>query len=76
MQQPNTDTHTYVVVIIIIIIIGRAARFVYFWLFNLWSGPVFTSLDFAPIIALRSKVVSLASNPQPGGPGLCIYVPQ
>jgi hypothetical protein len=24
----------------------------------------------------QSKVVSLASNPQSGGPGLCIYVPQ
>jgi hypothetical protein len=23
---------------------------------------------------LKSKVVSLASNPQPGGPGLSIYV--
>jgi hypothetical protein len=25
---------------------------------------------------LLSKVVSLASNPQPAGPRLCIYVPQ
>jgi hypothetical protein len=36
--------------------------------------PVFTSLDFAAI--LQSNVVSLESNPQSGGPGLCIYVPQ
>jgi hypothetical protein len=33
---------------------------------------VFTSLDFATIIFLQS----LESNPQPGGPGSCIYVPQ
>jgi hypothetical protein len=38
--------------------------------------PVFTCLDFVTIFFLQSKVVSLASNPQPGGPGLCIYVPQ
>jgi hypothetical protein len=38
--------------------------------------PVFISLDFATRIFLQSKVVSLASNPQPGGPGPCIYVPQ
>jgi hypothetical protein len=38
--------------------------------------PVFTSLDFATIIFLQSKVVSLESNPRPGGPGLSIYVTQ
>jgi hypothetical protein len=38
--------------------------------------PVFTSLDFAKIIFfLQSKVVSLVSKPQPGGLGLCIYIP-
>jgi hypothetical protein len=37
---------------------------------------VFTFLDFATIILLQSNVVSLAFNPQSGGPGLCIYVPQ
>jgi hypothetical protein len=37
--------------------------------------PVFTSLDFE-IIFLHSKVVILESNHRPGGPGLCIYVPQ
>jgi hypothetical protein len=37
--------------------------------------PVFTSFDFATIL-LQSKFVSLVSNPQPGGPGPCIYVPQ
>jgi hypothetical protein len=36
----------------------------------------FTSLDFAAVILLQIKVVSPASNPQPGGPRLCIYVPQ
>jgi hypothetical protein len=35
----------------------------------------FHFLDFA-IFFLQSKAVSLAFNPQPGGPGLCIYVPQ
>jgi hypothetical protein len=39
--------------------------------------PVLDCLDFAKIFFfLQSKVVSLASNPQPGGPGPCIYVPQ
>jgi hypothetical protein len=33
-------------------------------------------LDFATVIFLKGKVVSLVSNPQPGGPGLYIYVPQ
>jgi hypothetical protein len=37
---------------------------------------VFTSLDFATVIFLQSEVVRLVSNPQPGGPGLCIYVHQ
>jgi hypothetical protein len=55
-----------------IIIIGKTA------LFEPYSSledsarlhPVFTSLDFATIIFLQSKVVSvsLASNPEPGGP--------
>jgi hypothetical protein len=38
--------------------------------------PVFTSLDFGTIILLQNKIVSLASNPHPGGPGLCVYVSQ
>jgi hypothetical protein len=38
--------------------------------------PVFTSQDFATIMCLQSKIVSLASNPQPGEPDLCIYVLQ
>jgi hypothetical protein len=38
--------------------------------------PVFNSLDFWTVFFLQSKVISLASNPQPGGPGLCIHVPQ
>jgi hypothetical protein len=38
---------------------------------------VFTSLDFATLIFfLQSMVVSLASNPQTGGPGFCSYVPR
>jgi hypothetical protein len=37
---------------------------------------LFTSLDFATIICLQSKFISLSSYPQPRGPGLCIYVPQ
>jgi hypothetical protein len=38
--------------------------------------PVFTSLDFVTLTFLQSKIVSLASNPQPGEPGACIYVSQ
>jgi hypothetical protein len=39
--------------------------------------PVFTSMNFATIFFfLQSMVVILASNPQPGGPGLCSYVPK
>jgi hypothetical protein len=38
--------------------------------------PVFTSFDFTTIIFLQTKVVSLASNPKPGGPDPCVYVPQ
>jgi hypothetical protein len=33
-------------------------------------------LNFVIIIYLQGKVPTLESNPQPGGPGLCIYVPQ
>jgi hypothetical protein len=39
-------------------------------------NPVFTSLDFTTIFFLHSRVLSLAANPKPGGPCLCIYVPQ
>jgi hypothetical protein len=72
------------IVIMIIIIIGNTApfesytsledyaRFVYSWELDL----VFTSLDFSAVIFLQRKVISLASNPQPGGPSLSIYVPQ
>jgi hypothetical protein len=38
--------------------------------------PGFTSLDFATIIFLQNKVVSLASNPQSEGLNPCIYAPQ
>jgi hypothetical protein len=37
--------------------------------------PVFTSLDFARTIFLWNKAINPESTPQPGGPGLCIYVP-
>jgi hypothetical protein len=38
---------------------------------------VFTSLDFATVFSLTKQVHhSLAFNHQPGGPGLCIYIPQ
>jgi hypothetical protein len=64
-------------IIIIIIIIGKTA------LLEPWTSledsagehQVFTCLDFATVISLQSKVASLASNPQPEGPGLCIYAP-
>jgi hypothetical protein len=35
----------------------------------------FTFFDFAAIIFLQSKFFSLAFNPQPGAPGVCLYVP-
>jgi hypothetical protein len=64
-----------VIVIIIIIVIGKtalfepslenSARFVHSWELG---HPVSISLDFETVIILHSKVVSLASNPQPGGP--------
>jgi hypothetical protein len=38
--------------------------------------PVFAFLGFATVIFLKIKIVSLASNPQPGGPGPCKCVPQ
>jgi hypothetical protein len=31
---------------------------------------------FSTIFFLRGRVVSPAPNPHPGGPGLCIYIPQ
>jgi hypothetical protein len=35
------------------------------------------SLEFSLLwISQQRKVVSLACNPHPGGPGLCIHVPQ
>jgi hypothetical protein len=37
---------------------------------------IYTSLDFPTVFLLQSKVVSFASNPQPGGPGACISGPQ
>jgi hypothetical protein len=37
--------------------------------------PVFICLDFATVFFLLIKVVSLASNPQQGGPSPCTYVP-
>jgi hypothetical protein len=43
-------------------------------LYQIASGFYF--LDFVTIIFLQIKVVSLASIPQTGGPGPCIYVPQ
>jgi hypothetical protein len=42
---------------------------------QIWYA-VFTSLGFATIKFLKSKALSLKSNPQPGGPDLCMYVPQ
>jgi hypothetical protein len=37
---------------------------------------IFTSLDIATIIFYRGKSSALRPTPQPGGPGLCIYVSQ
>jgi hypothetical protein len=35
---------------------------------------IFTSMDFATVFFLHSKFISLASNPQRGGPDLCTHV--
>jgi hypothetical protein len=40
------------------------------------NHPVFPSLDLSTVILLQSKVVNLASNSQPGEPGLSFYAPQ
>jgi hypothetical protein len=66
-------------VIIIIIMTGKTAPFE---AEPSLEGPAilhpdFISLDSETIfIFLQHKVVSFVSNPQPGGPGPCIYVPQ
>jgi hypothetical protein len=39
------------------------------------SGPGLPCWGFVTITFLRSWIVSPAPNPQPGGPGLCIYDP-
>jgi hypothetical protein len=65
-------------IIIIVIITGKSALFESYPFLEGSSRlyPVFTSLDFATVIFLQSKVVSLASNYQPRGPGHGNYVPQ
>jgi hypothetical protein len=40
------------------------------------SGPGFPLWGFLTITILRGWIVSPAPNPQPGGPGLCIYDPR
>jgi hypothetical protein len=50
--------------------LGDSARFV----FNQTIG--FHFFGFRNNHFLQSNIVNLASNPQPGGPGLYIYVPQ
>jgi hypothetical protein len=74
-----TEIKIIVVVIIIIIIInGKTA------LFEPWPSledsarlrPVVTYLDFTAVMFLHNKIVSFASNAQPGGTDPCIYVPQ
>jgi hypothetical protein len=51
-------------------------KFCQICLFRELDHLVSTSFDFATVIFLQCEVVSLASNTQSGGPGLCIYVPQ
>jgi hypothetical protein len=48
-----------------------------FWAIVFFRGldySVLTSLDFSTVIFLRSKVVSLVSNPQPWGPDPCVFM--
>jgi hypothetical protein len=40
------------------------------------SDPGLPLLGFVTITFLQGWIVSPAPNPQPGGPGLCIYGPQ
>jgi hypothetical protein len=37
---------------------------------------VFTSLYFATVISLQSKVITVAPNPQPEKPSSSMYIPQ
>jgi hypothetical protein len=61
---------------IIIIIVGKTALFeLHTPLENSARLHLVFTLDFVTN-SLQRKVVSLASNRQPGGPGPCIYVPQ
>jgi hypothetical protein len=44
-----------------------------------WPPPQNTAEflgGFSTIFFLQDRVVSLTPNPHPGGPGLCIYIPQ
>jgi hypothetical protein len=43
------------------------------WSLSFW---IFHFFGLRNNIYLQNKVISLASNPQPGGPGPCVYVPQ
>jgi hypothetical protein len=67
-----------ITIIIFIMVIGKTALFgAIVFLRRLRQGAFgFHLFVFHNNIFLQSQVVSLASNPQPGGPGLCIYVPQ
>jgi hypothetical protein len=61
-----------------IITIGKTALFEPLPSLQDYDGfdPVFTSLDFVTVIFYRAKSSALRPTPYPGGPGLCIYVPQ
>jgi hypothetical protein len=69
---------------VIIIIISKAPfwaivflrRFYQICLFSHELDHLISVLWIFQHFFLHSKVISLASNPQPGGPVLCIYVPQ
>jgi hypothetical protein len=68
---------------IIIVIIGKTAFFLAVAFLRRFceiclelGHPVFISFYFKTILFLSQKVISLAFNPKPGGPGLWICVPQ
>jgi hypothetical protein len=81
-----------IIVVVVVVVVAAAAAEEPFWaitclrifyqicLFPVMcresDRPVLMSLDFATIYFLQSWVVSLASSPQPGGPGPCIYAHQ
>jgi uncharacterized membrane protein len=65
-----------IIIIIIVVVVGSPFGVITFLRRFRQSSSGFHVFGFRNNNFLQSKVVSLASNPEPGGPGSCIYVPQ